>query len=454
MSSEVTSTVNQSGELLAYYRQLNLQADATLQNVDAAYFKLRAQKIREEARQDLAELKVARDKVKAHLQESIQHLQAEAKSSQLAESTDTSQFTPVEALASDIKRLGFAAQIKLKEQTLHVGIRVDEAIAPELVKGQIYQLLSEGDVEDYGLSEVETVRLYGLKHDNKSSQKVLWKKAFPLPRLHLTSADTDLYSFDNRLSSTLIFPGLLLVAACLNIDPFKSLLFGITIWIHELGHAVAAWLCGYRALPLPFGWTSISNERSLFVYCGILTLLALLLRSGLQEKRRWPIALAGIFAVLQFYMTWIISEHTTFLLFSFGGIAGEFILSTLLIVSFFFPLPDYWRWDFYRYPAVLAAGFTFIGSSLRWHHIEKGLEAIPWGTLFGGAGDSGGDMNQLSEVYGWADQRIIDTYNSIGNLCAIAILSVYLYVFLKNRNHLYLYALCQNWRIKRAVQPK
>ncbi len=442
-----------SEELSAYYQQLHLQPDATSQNVDDAYFKLRAQKIREDARQDLAALKVARDKLKAHLQTS-EYL-SESSSAIASDSSPSThaKITPIAALSAALQQLGFASHIKLQAKTLHIGIQIDlaadpSAINPNAIKGQIYQLLSKESPEAYGLDAVETVRLYGLDKNSKLSQQVIWKKAFPLPRLKLTEADTDLYSFDNRLSSTLFFPGLLLLAAGLNIDPFKSLLFGISIWLHECGHATVAWLCGYRALPLPFGWTSISNERSLFVYFGILTLFGLLFWSGLKEKRRWPIVLAGILAVLQFYLTWMISEHTTFLLFSFGGIGGEFYLSALLIVSFFFPLPDYWRWDFYRYPAAIAAGFTFIGSFSRWQKIDKGLEAIPWGTLFGGAGDAGGDMNQLTEVYGWSDQRIIDTYNGIGTVCAIAIISVYFYVFLKNRNHLYLYALWQNRRLE------
>ena len=439
-----------ASELSAYYQQLHLQTGATSQNVDEAYFKLRAQKIRADARQDLTALKMARDKIKAHLQ-AIEYPPVIAPD---ALPSADNKITPVEALAVALKQLGLATQIRLQEKTLHVGIRVNSTTDPSAIKGQIYRLLSEESPDTYGLDAVETVRLYGLDKNSKTSQQVIWKKAFPLPRLHLTEADTDLYSFGNRISSTLIFPGLLLLAAFLNVNPFKSLLFGVTIWIHECGHATVAWLCGYRALPLPFGWTSISNERSPFVYFGILTLFGLLFWSGLKEKRRWPMILASALAILQFYLTWIISEHTTFLLFSFGGIGGEFYLSALLIVSFFFPLPDYWRWDFYRYPAALAAGFTFIGSSLRWQQIDQGLEAIPWGTLFGGEGDAGGDMNQLAEVYGWSDQQIIDTYNTIGIVCAIAIASIYFYIFLKNRNHLYLYALWQNRQLERSARLK
>ena len=438
--------------LTIYYQQLQLRADATAKEVDETYFRLRAKFIKSGSRQDVAALKVARDKIKAYLQTIEQKPSIDS-----ASAADDLQ-TPIENFSTALRQLGLRTQIRLKEKTLHIGIEVDRATAPDSIKRKIYQLLSEEVPERYGLEIIETVRLYGLDANvakaAKASPPVLWRKAFPLPRLHLTQADTDLYSFDNRLSNTLIFPGLLLFAACLNIQPFKSLLFGVSLWVHECGHATAAWLCGYRAIPLPFGWTNISLERSLFVYFGILTLFGLLFWSGLKEKRRWPMVLASVLAVLQIYMTWMTSEHTKLLLFSFGGIGGEFYLSTLLIVSFFFPLPDYWRWDFYRYPAVVAAGFTFIGAFSLWHSIDRGLTDIPWGTLFGGAGDAGGDMNQLNDTYGWSARQIIDTYNGIGSVCAIAIISVYLYFFLKNRNHLYLYSLWQKRQLNKLSQEK
>jgi hypothetical protein len=199
--------------------------------------------------------------------------------------------------------------------------------------------------------------------------------------------------------------------------------------------AMPPWLGGHRATPLPFGWTNVGLEKSLFVYGGVLTLLGLLFWSGYKEKQRWSMGLAIALSLTQFVMTWLISPDTFDMLLSFGGIGGEFYLSTLLIVSFYFPLPERWRWDFFRYPALLLAGFTFLSAFWQWRSIAKGLTDIPWGSLFGGAEHIGGDMNQLSLVYGWSDQRIIDTYNAIGSVCLIAILSFYSYSFLKQGNH-------------------
>lgn len=230
-----------------------------------------------------------------------------------------------------------------------------------------------------------------------------------------------------------------MVAALLNsVEVIKLLLFGVHIWIHEFGHATVAWLGGHQATPLPFGWTNVGEEKSLFVYFGVLTLFGLLFWTGAKERSRWPMGLAIALTVIQFFMTWAISADTFDMLLSFGGIGGEFYLSTLLIVSFYFPMPEYWRWDFFRYPAVLLAGFTFLGSLWQWRQIDRGLVDIPWGTLFGGSDHIGGDMNQLHIVYGWSDQQIIDTYNGIGSVCVITILSVYGYFFIKQRNYLLL----------------
>ncbi|MGB7486142.1 MAG: hypothetical protein WA901_08120, partial [Phormidesmis sp.] len=68
--------------------------------------------------------------------------------------------------------------------------------------------------------------------------------------------------------------------------------------------------------------------------------------------------------------------------------------------------------------------------------IDRGLADIPWGSLFGGSGHVGGDMNQLHIVYGWSDQQIIDTYNGIGSVCVIVILSAYFYFLIRDRNYL------------------
>ena len=255
--------------------------------------------------------------------------------------------------------------------------------------------------------------------------------------------DTDILSFQNRYSNGLIFPVLLLAGMAMNALPIvNALLFGIKIWLHEFGHATVAWLSGRQALPLPIGWTSYNPQRSLFVYLGILTLLGLLFWAGRREGKRWPVVLAATLAAVQFCMTWLLPADTFDMLFSFGGIGGEIYLSALLIVGFFFPLPDYFRWDFYRFPVVLGAAFCFWGQVWLWQQIPHGKASIPFGSLWGEA--EHGDMNQLANVHGWTPGDIIGTYSAIAHLCLFAIIAVYGYTLFRQHRDIFV-ALGRQW---------
>ncbi|WP_052055754.1 hypothetical protein [Myxosarcina sp. GI1] len=278
------------------------------------------------------------------------------------------------------------------------------------------------------------------------------QQSLPMPQTTtlqegFSKEDIDLLSFQNRFSSAIVFPLLSILAIILNLmTPTRFLLGGINIWFHEFGHATVAWLSGRRAIPLPFGWTNFETERSSFVYLGILFLLGLLFRAGWKEKRRWSMVLAVVIALLQFWMTWLMPLDTFNVLFSFGGIGGEFYLCALLMVNYFFALPNYLRWDFYRFPVVLGAAFTFWNRVWFWHQIDRGRASIPWGTLWGGFNDSGGDMNLLIQ-YGWSSQQIIDTYNHLGKLCIVTIMGTYFYFAIEQNRNAFL-ALLEQFKVR------
>ncbi len=312
-----------ASELEACYQSLGLQADASLKELDDAYFQIKGQLICAGKRQDIAPIKAAHDKIKRHLlamaaQPMTPAIATDQHDHQHAEPS----LLPTSSLTELLAHQGITARASIREQTLHLGITINAHSSQKQISSQIYDLLGEINPENYALGQVAIVRLYGLEQ----GKKTLWKESFPLPNLQPTADDTDLYSFNNRFSNTLIFPGLLLIAALLNISPtLQLLLFSINIWIHECGHATVAWLSGYRAIPLPFGWTSIETKQSLFVYFGVLTLLALLFWTGQKEQRRWPMVLACILAIVQFYMTWIMPENTFYMLFPLGVWAASFI---------------------------------------------------------------------------------------------------------------------------------
>ncbi|WP_017297137.1 M50 family metallopeptidase [Nodosilinea nodulosa] len=255
--------------------------------------------------------------------------------------------------------------------------------------------------------------------------------------------DTDLLSFQNRYSNGLIFPLLLLAGMLMNAMPIVNVLFrGIKIWIHEFGHATIAWLAGRRAIPLPIGWTSVDPRRSFFVYVGILILLGLLFWAGRREGKRWPMVLAVLLAVVQFYMTWLMSANQFDMWLLFGGIGGEIYLSALLIVSFYLPLPEYFRWDFYRFPVVLAAAFCFWDQVWLWQRVPSGKASIPFGSMWGDVDD--GDMNRLINDHSWTPGDIIGTYSTLTHLCLLGIFAVYSYTLFRQHREFFT-ALGRQW---------
>ena len=86
----------------------------------------------------------------------------------------------------------------------------------------------------------------------------------------------------------------------MNLSPLKFLLTGFHVWMHEFGHATAAWMCGFRATPLPFGWTPVEPVHSNFVYFGLLLMFVILFLAGLKERKVWPMIAAVGLAGVQF----------------------------------------------------------------------------------------------------------------------------------------------------------
>lgn len=372
--------------------------------VDSAYSKKVMEKIQQGAKQEKVLLKAAYERVKQHIYQTAQ--------------TDAN--SPSDYITEHLQLLNPEPfHVKLQADTLQIFFKTNLKQDYATI---IYRHLSELE-----LPEIKTIVMYGMR----STKLVSWKKEFELNAIR--QEDTDPYSFKNRYVLLLAFPIVLCSTILLQSIGFARILFPLQIWVHEVGHATVAWFSGRRAIPLPFGWTNFQPERSLFVYFGILLLLGLLFRAGWKEKKRSTMLFAIGCAILQFGMTWIQSADQFEMWFSFGGIGGEFYLSALMMAGFYFQLPNYWRWDFWRYPFIVVGANTFWAAFSRWQQIKKGVESIPWGSLLQGEGDAGGDMNQLSEVYHWSDQRIITTYSTLGSLCLIALISLYVFFLIKHR---------------------
>jgi hypothetical protein len=251
----------------------------------------------------------------------------------------------------------------------------------------------------------------------------------PPPDLTPPSAGTEvspLLAFDNWRVNALMPPLLLALMWLLNHSPLGFLLRGFQVWVHEFGHATAAWMCGWRATPLPFGWTPVEPEYSPFVYFGLLLMFGILFVAGWKERKVWPMLAAVALAGLQYYMTWRMPElRKEFWEGAFGGVGGEFYLSVLLMAFFFVELPDKFRWGACRYVFFLIGATAFLNITGFWDQVYRGFEQIPFGTMINGEEDQNGDMNKLMDLYGWSHRDIIHAYHVLGRWCWIALGGVY-----------------------------
>ncbi len=231
-----------------------------------------------------------------------------------------------------------------------------------------------------------------------------------------------LFRFDRWGVNTFVPPLLLGLVLLVNLSPLKFLLTGFHVWMHEFGHATAAWLCGFRATPLPLGWTPVEPVYSPFVYFGLLLMFGLLFAAGAKERKVWPMLAAVLLAGLQYYMTWRMPEHRQeFWYGSFCGVGGEFYLSTLFMMSFWVQLPEKFKWGACRYVFFLIGATAFLNIWLRWGDIYRGVEEIPFGGMVTSEDDPNGDMNKLMDAYGWKKFTIRRTYWLLGWGCWAAL---------------------------------
>jgi len=232
-------------------------------------------------------------------------------------------------------------------------------------------------------------------------------------------------SFDSPWVKAVAPPVVAGLAILFQMSPLGFLLEGFHTWVHEFGHSSVAWMMGRRALPLPFGWSNIEQDRSALVYVGVPVLLGILAVAGWRERKAWPMLLAAILLAAQTLMTWRLGDDRGHMWMIFAGVGGEFYLSAAMMALFYFEFPEKFRWGGCRYVFLFIGSGVFYQSFAFWRLVKRGLEGIPYGSMINGEDDGGGDMNILRDDYQWTQHQIIYTYNHLADACIVALLVVY-----------------------------
>lgn len=230
--------------------------------------------------------------------------------------------------------------------------------------------------------------------------------------------------YGNPWVDLLTLPISLLLSALVSFSWFgRLLLFPVQIQFHELGHALPAWLSGRAALPLPFGFTFWREQQSLWTTLLMLLLAGLFVWRGARESRPFAMLVGTALVLATIWLSWVVPTARSRMIVIVGGGAGELLLPCLLLVSFYFPLPDRLRWDFFRFLVVLPAAGSFWASLRMWLAVRDGSQAMPIGSLLGREGS--GDLERLIAEYDFSAPELADLYLQLSVLAAALLLATY-----------------------------
>lgn len=206
----------------------------------------------------------------------------------------------------------------------------------------------------------------------------------------------------------------------------------LSMWVHELGHAVTAWFCGLAAFPGPW-LTPVADTRGPLTPALLFAALARLAWTGHRRRRRsWVILAGGLFA-LQLVGTLALSNTTAHLLVIFGGDGGGLVLGSLLMCTMYADadtqLHRGWlRWGFLVIGAVACADVFST-----WWAARSDYADIPFGENEG-VGLS--DASRLVDTYGWGAREMILRYLRLAAACGVGLAAAYVAGLVQARRRL------------------
>ena len=207
-----------------------------------------------------------------------------------------------------------------------------------------------------------------------------------------------------------------LLVAWLAVTAAPGLVRLLSMWVHESGHTVAAWLCGYAALPGPW-FTPVGVARS--------PILEVLLNGALAfagylawQRRRWFwLIAAGAVLLLTIACTLLLSPASAQQFIIFAGDGGCFVLGTALMLTVYARETHPVRRNQLRWGFLLLGAIAFVDA----YHAWSG----PIGTLFGENENGMSDASVLVERYGWPALVLKSRYLELARVCLVVLLVVY-----------------------------
>jgi hypothetical protein len=193
----------------------------------------------------------------------------------------------------------------------------------------------------------------------------------------------------------------------------------VTMWMHELGHASAAWLSGFGAFPGPWR-TAVADERSLLLTLLLSAALVVLGVRAYRARRYDLLAIVGAVAVVLAACTFALEIRSAQSLITFGGDAGMMILGAALALTFWAKPGSHLHTSWLRWGFIVIGALSIADGMATWWAARSDAAVIPYG-LIEGVGES--DPVVLEDRHGWTQREMISRFVTVGML-SLAVVAV------------------------------
>jgi hypothetical protein len=201
-------------------------------------------------------------------------------------------------------------------------------------------------------------------------------------------------------------------------------------WVHEIGHATAAWLCGFPAFPGPWLTPMAQSRSGAFGFLVFAAIASGTLWTWRTERRRLAAAL-GALLVLQLFCTLALSDARARQFIVFMGDGGCLVLGSLLMLTVYAPEESALKRGWLRWGFLVIGAAAFADAFAQWWASRTDFDRIPFG-MNEGVGLS--DPSVLQETYRWSTDQIVGRYVTLGCICLAVIAAAYAWGLLRRRD--------------------